>query len=166
MKDRRDKLSIFVFTVTAVLLFGFFMLISSQVFADNAGKGMDNEKGWQRQKGQDKAYVKHRVEMGRKNHKHYTKKDRHNYQKRPDYHKYSGYRERPYDKHRLYVNYDHKGYRYDYHGHWRSWNQWDKYLKKHPQIYKHGRYYRQSTHLMFRFCDPGTGSCFFFSIGR
>ena len=104
--------------------------------------------------------------------------DRHNHKKRPnnpvhrdykkrqDYHKHRGYRERPYDKHRHYVNYDYKGHRYDYHGHWRSWEQWDRYARKHPHIYKHGGYYRQNAHLMFRFCEPGTGNCFFFSIGR
>jgi hypothetical protein len=63
------------------------------------------------------------------------------------------------------VNYDYKGHRYDYHGHWRSWEQWDRYAKKHPHIYKHGGYYRQNAHLMFKFCEPDTGSCFYFSIG-
>jgi hypothetical protein len=93
-------------------------------------------------------------------------KHRHHYKKRPDYHKHRGYKERPYDKRRHYGRYDHKGHRYDYHGHWRSWEQWDKYARKHPHIYKHGRYYRENAHLMFRFCEPGTGNCFFFSIGR
>jgi len=88
------------------------------------------------------------------------------YKKRPDYHNHRGYRERPYDNRRHYGHYDYKMHRYDYHGHWRSWEQWDKYAKIHPNIYKHGTYYRENAHLMFRFCEPGTGNCFFFSIGR
>jgi hypothetical protein len=31
---------------------------------------------------------------------------------------------------------------------------------------RHGHYYREHSHLMFRFCEPDTGNCFFFSIGR
>jgi hypothetical protein len=92
--------------------------------------------------------------------------DRHGDNHRPDYYKYRGYSERPYAKDRFYMNYDYKGHRYDYQGHWRSWGQWDRYARKHPNLNKHGRYYRQSSHLMFRFCEPSTGSCFFFSIGR
>ncbi len=88
------------------------------------------------------------------------------HKKRPDYHEHRGYRKRPYDKRRHYGRYDYKGHRYDYHGHWRSWEQWDRYARKHPHIYKHGRYYRENAHLMFRFYEPGTGNCFFFSIGR
>ncbi|MBN1931038.1 MAG: hypothetical protein JW786_05455 [Desulfobacterales bacterium] len=97
---------------------------------------------------------KHREEMGR------------GYPKRPDYHRHSGYRERPYQIHRHYGHYDYNGKRYDYHGHWRSWEEWDKYAKKYPHIYKQGRYYHEGAHLMFRFCDPGTGNCIFFSIGK
>ena len=92
--------------------------------------------------------------------------DGHGNHHRPDYYRYRGYSERPYEKDRFYMNYDHRGHRYDYRGHWRSWKHWDRYAKKHPNIYKYGRYYRQNSHLMFRFCEPGTGSCFFFSIGR
>jgi len=166
MKKNHDELSIFVFTVTTVLLLGFFMLTSSQVFADNAHKGISHKKEWQKPEEQNKEYKKHREKMERKDHGDYEKQGRHHHEKRPDYHKYSGYSERPYDQHRLYVNYDFKGHRYDYHGHWRSWDQWDRYVRKHPQIYEHGGYYRQQTHLMFRFCEPGTGNCFYFSIGR
>jgi hypothetical protein len=166
MKEKHHELSIFVFTVTTVLLFWFFMLTSSQVFADNAYKGIYNKNKWQKQKERDKEYRKHREKIERKDHRDYGQQGRHNYEKRPDYHKHPGYSERPYDKNRLYVNYDRKGHRYDYHGHWRSWDQWDRYARKHPQIYEHGGYYRQKTHLMFRFCEPGTGNCFFFSIGR
>lgn len=166
MKEKHYELSIFVFTVTTVLLFGFFILSSSQVFADNAYKGTYNKKERQKQKEQDKEYRKHREKMERKDHKNYEGQGRHNYEKRRDYHKHPGYSERPYDQSRLYVNYDYKGHRYDYHGHWRSWNQWDRYARKHPQIYEHGGYYRQKTHLMFRCCEPDIGNCFYFSIGR
>jgi hypothetical protein len=103
----------------------------------------------------------HRTYKGHINDSH-----RHANKKRSDYDKYRGYSERPYGKDRFYINYDYKGHRYDYHGHWRSWKQWDKYARKHPDIYEHGGYYRQNSHLMFRFCEPGTGSCFYFSIGR
>ncbi|MGA7145161.1 MAG: hypothetical protein WBY47_11710 [Desulfobacterales bacterium] len=109
----------------------------------------------------------YRDTQGRRTYKeHINNSDRHGDKKRPDYYKYRGYSERPYSKDRFYINYDYKGHRYDYNGHWRSWKQWDKYARKHPYIYKHGGYYRQSSHLMFRFCDPGTKNCFFFSIGR
>ena len=98
--------------------------------------------------------------------RHLDNPHRHNNNKRPNYQNHRGYREHPYDRHRSYGHYDYKGHRYDYHGHWRSWEQWDNYSRKHPNIYKHGTYYHESAHLMFRFCDPGTGGCFFFSIGR
>jgi hypothetical protein len=88
------------------------------------------------------------------------------YKKHSDYQNHRGYRERPYDNRRHYEHQDYKGHRYDYHGHWKSWDQWDNYAKKHPDIYKHGTYYRENAHLMFRFCEPGTANCFFFSIGR
>ena len=83
-----------------------------------------------------------------------------------DYHSYRGYRERPYGKKRHYAHHDHGGHRYAYHGHWRSWTQWDRYAKAHPEISRHGDYYREDAHLMFRFRDPVTGGYFFFSIGR
>jgi hypothetical protein len=165
MKEKHYELSMFVFTVTTVLLFGFLMFTSSQALADKAYKRIDTKKEWQKQKEHDKEQIKHREEIKGENHKHSHERDRHKYEKRPEYHKYRGYNEHPYD-HRLYVNYDYKGHRYDYHGHWRSWKQWDRYARKHPHIYKHGKYYRQNTHLMFRFCEPGTGNCFYFSIGR
>lgn len=84
-----------------------------------------------------------------------------------DFHKHNGYRERPYGKKRHYGHHVHKGHRYDYRGHWRSWDQWNRYAKEHPAIYKRGSYYRdEEAHLMFRFLDPVTGGYFFFSIGR
>jgi hypothetical protein len=59
-----------------------------------------------------------------------------------------------------------EGRRYAYEEHWRSWNEWDRYRKQPPDIRKHGTYYRESGHLMFRFCDQDMGNCIFFSIGR
>jgi hypothetical protein len=108
---------------------------------------------------------KHREEMERESRKHHEEMGR-GYHGRPDYQRYSGYRERPYQKGRHYGHYDRNGRRYDYHGHWRSWDEWDRYAKRNPDIYKHGRYYREDAHLMFRFCEPGTANCVFFSIGR
>ena len=87
------------------------------------------------------------------------------YRERRDYHDYHGHRERPYDSRRHYGHYEKKGHRYDYDGHWRSWKEWDAYSKKNPHMLKQGQYYRDNAHLMFRFCEPGSGSCIFFSIG-
>jgi hypothetical protein len=83
-----------------------------------------------------------------------------------DYRGHHGYRESPYDEQREYGRYDYKGHMYSYHGHWRSWDDWDRYARNHPYLYNHGRYYRDEGHLMFRFCEPDTYTCFFFSIGR
>ncbi len=155
------RILIVIFTVTIFLLFGFFMITTTQAFADNGHIGKD------KQNQQGREYHKQRGKMNREDLKNDEKQDHHDYNSRQDYrNKHSGYRERPYDPNRIYVNYDYKGHRYDYHGHWRSWKQFDRYAKKYPNIYKHGGYYRQSSHLMFRFCEPGTDSCFYFSIGR
>ena len=186
MREKHCAFSIFVITFTTAILLGFFMLTTTQAFDDNGYKGNDKQKEWQKER--DKEYRKHQTEMERgdrkhyeeqyresrkhregmerENRKHYKEMSRRSYEKRPDYHKHRGYRESPYDKHRHYVKYDYKGHQYGYHGHWRSWEQWDRYRKKHPHIYKSGRYYHENTHLMFRFCEPGTSNCFFFSIGR
>ena len=83
-----------------------------------------------------------------------------------DYRDKHGYRERPYDKHRHYDHRAYRGQRYTYQGHWRSWGDWDRYYRERPWLRRDGRYYREDGHLMFRFCDPGGGGCFFFSIGR
>jgi len=93
----------------------------------------------------------------------YSRRDHGN---RADFHKYHGYRELPYGKSRHYKHHDHRGHRYAYQGHWKSWEQWDRYAKVHPEIYRHGDYYREGAHLMFRFLDPVSGGYFFFSIGR
>ena len=127
-------------------------------------KGNDKHNEWQKER--DKEYQKHQREMERENRKHHMEQSRRNYEKRSDYHKYRGYREHPYGKHRHYVRYGYKGHQYDYHGHWRSWEQWDRYAKRHPKLYRYGTYYREKSHLMFRFGEPGTSNCFFFSIGK
>jgi hypothetical protein len=82
-----------------------------------------------------------------------------------DYDGRRGYREHPYG-HRHYGEYRSGGHRFIYRGHWRSWDDWDRYRRAHPRIYKYGRYYREGGHLLFRFCEPGINNCFFFSIGR
>lgn len=82
-----------------------------------------------------------------------------------DYRGQHGYRMNPYNKHLHYDHYSNRGHDYRYHGHWRSWQAWHDYRSRHPEAYRNGRYFRQDGHLMFRFCDPGSG-CFFFSIGR
>ena len=164
MREKHCAFSIFVFSVTTAFLFGFFMLTTTQVFADNGHKGNDKHKEWQKKR--DKEYQKRQEKMERENRKHSKEQSRSNYEKRSDYHKYRGYSERPYDKHRHYLKYDYKGHQYDYNGHWRSWKQWDRYAKQHPKLYQHGTYYRENAHLMFRFCEPGTSNCFFFSIGK
>ena len=185
---QRNPCSSFFILIT-VLLVGLFMLTGSQALADERLKGRGKNTEWQEQKEYQKEYQKHRQEMERENRKHYEGqaresrkyererergaakhsreiRNRRDYNKRPDYHKHRGYRERPYDKRRHYIHHDHKGHRYNYQGHWRSWEEWDRYARKHPEIYRHGGYYRENAHLMFRFCDPGTGNCFFLSIGR
>lgn len=88
------------------------------------------------------------------------------YSEHRGYNEYRGYKEHPYDRGRHYGHYKHNRREYEYRGHWRSWDDWDRYARKHPRIYEHGHYYRENAHLMFRFCDPGGGGCFFFSIGR
>lgn len=155
-----------VMTFTAILLLGFFWVLAPQTFAGKGDKGKDNYAEWQKHKKQDKDYQKHRKGMNREDRKHFDQQGRHDYRKRSDYHHHRGYRDRPYDKHRHYKHHDFNGRRYDYHGHWRSWEQWDRYARKHPKLYKYGEYYRENAHLMFRFYEPGTGNCFFFSIGR
>ncbi len=44
--------------------------------------------------------------------------------------------------------------------------EWDRYYRAHPHLHRHGHYYHDDAHLMFRYCDPDGGGCFFFSIGH
>jgi len=86
--------------------------------------------------------------------------------KHRDYHNQKGYREHPHQRGRHYGHYKHKGHQYEYNGHWTSWNRWEQYRRKHKKTYSDGHYYRENSHLMFRFRDPVTGGYFFFSIGK
>ena len=137
-------------------------------FSDNgkgdSGHGKRDKKPQYQQHPNTPERSDHRVYPDSK--KHHENYRRDNHDGRPDYHKFHGYSARPYQKHRHYAYYHHKGHRYDYKGHWRSWKEWDSYAKSHPEIHKHGGYYREDAHLMFRFLDPITGGYFFFSIGR
>jgi hypothetical protein len=142
--------------------FGFCCLVASVSMADErknvSGKGQPAKSQYSQARREHKERHEYRGQSGYR--------ERGEYGGRPDYRGYGGYRERPYDRNRHYTRYDYKGRRYSYDGHWRSWDQWERYEREHPDIRKHGRYYRESGHLMFRFCEPGTGNCFFFSIGR
>lgn len=132
---------------------------------DTHGRGHDKKDRDYRERGGDRG--QHDAARHHGGHSARDVHSRDNYRKHDDYHGHKGYRERPYDRGRHYGHYKHKGHRYDYRGHWRSWEQWDRYAKQHPDIRKHGDYYRDGgAHLMFRFCDPLSGSCAFFSIGR
>jgi len=82
-----------------------------------------------------------------------------------DYSGHRGYKERPYG-HRHYEEHHFRGHNYRYRGHWRSWDDWRKYEREHSYLRERGGYYREGGHLMFRFCEPGTADCFYFSIGR
>ena len=96
-------------------------------------------------------YQNHRVNKKRShdNRRNYKKHQRRNYNHHSRNYKYHNYSDR----------------RYNYKGHYGSWNQWDSYRRQHPDVVRHGSYYREGGHLMFRFSDPG-GNHFFFSIGR
>ena len=156
----------------SVSFFFFIVFLSLPVFADPPNKQAYKA----HKKEMEREHRKHHKEMEkerRKNHKEMKREERKHHKEmrkesrnHPNYGKHRGYRNRPYDKHRHYDHCDYKGHRYDYHGHWRSWDEWDKYARKNPHIYKNGRYYREDAHLMFRFCDPFTGACVFSSIGR
>ncbi|HUV77628.1 MAG TPA: hypothetical protein VMW06_06180 [Desulfobacterales bacterium] len=97
-------------------------------------------------------YQNHRVNKkgSHDNRRNYKEQQRRNYRHHSRNYKYHDYNDR----------------RHNYKGHYGSWNQWNSYARTHPDIYRHGTYYRENSHLMFRFCEPGTGNCFFFSIGR
>jgi hypothetical protein len=153
-----------IISVIAVVTFCF----TGIAFADNWKGGSD-----QRGRNNSQQYQRsHRNEKQAYDRRGYREENhrsavRHNdNDRRHDYRKYRGYSEHPYQKHRRYQHYDHRGHRYGYRGHWRSWDQWHRYAKGHPEIYRHGVYYRDGGHLMFRFLDPVSGGFFFFSIGR
>ena len=161
-----------VFSIATILLLGLFVITGSQSFADGGFKGKgeqkvynkESRKHYERQARESQKYGREKEREARKRDREMN--DRRDYKRRPDYRQHRGYRERPYDRNRQYGYNDYKGHRYNYEGHWRSWDQWDKYSKVHPEVIRHGEYYREDAHLMFRFRDPITGSSFFFSIGR
>jgi hypothetical protein len=97
---------------------------------------------------------------------HHGQSDHSGHHGHSDYSGHHGYRNNPYDSHRHYDHYKYDGHNYAYSGHWRSWNDWNAYYSMHPQMHRYGGYYHEHDHLMFRFCDPGSGTCFFFSIGQ
>ncbi|WP_156792215.1 hypothetical protein [Desulfotalea psychrophila] len=165
-------------TLIGATIFTLVMCISLPAFADSPNKEIREAQnrygGQERQDRKDyrkmeRQEQKHYKDMKREGRKH-RKEMRRDSRRGPDYGRYRGYKKRPYDKHRSYKHRNYRGHRYDYRGHWRSWDEWDRYARKNPQLYKngryYGRYYREDSHLMFRLCEPGTGSCIFFSIGR
>ena len=143
--------------IIAVLCFFFLIATATPVLSKDKNRdnqGRSNYKEWPDDKDR-------RDYGGQSNNRDSHKdKGRHNYQGN------RGYRERPYGKHRHYEHHEYNGRKYAYQGHWRSWDEWDRYARQHPDIQKRGRYYRESGHLMFRFSEPGTGTSIFFSIGR
>ncbi len=101
-----------------------------------------------RRKNDQKGYYQEQQDVQRYHKKH--KKHR------KDRHEYRGYRDKYYGQR----HHPPKRYR----GHWRSWDQFDRYRRDHRSEYRHGRYYQNNGHLYFRFqTDEGT---FSFSIGR
>jgi hypothetical protein len=107
----------------------------------------------------------HRSNTQKRSHQSYKQ---HSQQRHYHYNKhqnYKGYRNNPYGN-RHYDRRSFYGNHYKYYGHWNSWNHWSRYIERYPHIRNHGSYYKEGSHLMFRFCDPTTGNCFFFSIGR
>ena len=145
-----------ILKISIVLIF----CCSSVVFADNSKH--DSRK----KNSKESHYTQNRHDDRHNDNERSDRNDGRHDQKYSDYHKHHGYRERPHDRGRHYGHYKYRGHQYDYHGHWNSWAQWHRYAEAHPQISRHGHYYRENAHLMFRFCEPGTGNCFFFSIGR
>ena len=160
MKEKHRKIPILVLAVTTVLLFGFFMLTASQAFADQGHKGNgQQQKEWQHQQPQKER------QQQQQQHNNPPPAHRDYNNQHANYDRYPGYRPHPYNRGLHYGQYKYKGHQYDYHGHWRSWDQWHRYASENPDIERHGTYYRENSHLMFRYCDPGSGACFFFSIG-
>jgi len=159
----------------SVSFFALMVCFSLPSWADPPGKALPEaqKKQMEQKREQRKRYDvreresrKHREERGRETRKHREEIERKYSKHHRDFSQYSGYRERPYDKHRHYVEHVHNGRRYDYQGHWRSWEEWDRYAKRYTDVYRYGKYYREGAHLMFRFCKPGTANCVFFSIGK
>jgi len=92
---------------------------------------------------------------GRQNNNSYHQDDRYdNYNNN-----YNNYNNRPRS------HYD-EGKRYDYGGHYKSWDEWQRFRSQNPHVNRNGKYFHDAGgHLMFGFTDEG-GNAFFFSIGR
>lgn len=88
------------------------------------------------------------------------------YEHRRHTYPYKGYRVHPHGRYD-YHPYRHRERDYHYEGHWMSWNDWERYKRRYPQRFSHGRYYRDhDNRLFFRFCDPEGNACLYYSIGR
>jgi hypothetical protein len=173
--DRRKPMKTsYILSVVVIVVFcctG--MAFSGNKWKDEAGRGVQGKSDHHdrhQDKRQGKAEYNSRRQEGNQRSAHHGQQEkmRHHdkYAHHGDYHKYHGYREHPYQNNRRYAHYKHRGHQYAYQGHWNSWKQWDRYAKAHPKVYRHGTYYRENAHLMFRFRDPVSGGFFFFSIGR
>lgn len=120
-----------------------------------------------RSRDRDAAQVSYRDQRGdrdRDNDYYHRDRDRDYEYRRPE-HRPQGYRRQPHGR-----RYEHpyfgREHEYHYEGHWNSWEDWERYKRRHSERFRHGDYYREEGHLFFRFCDPEGGPCFFFSIGR
>jgi len=154
----------YILSVVAIVIFCFTGIAFADNWKNDSGHGNRNKpQQYQKSHRNEKAQNDHRGDRDDNRRRTYHDND---LDRRHEYRINRGYSEHPYQKQRRYGHYIHKGHRYDYQGHWRSWDQWHRYAKGHPEIYKHGSYYREGAHLMFRFRDPVSGSFFFFSIGQ
>jgi hypothetical protein len=145
-----------ILIIAAALIFCFSGVVFADNWKDESGQGRGP--GSYKERGDDRG----RPDNDGRGYGH----DRRNDKKDRDYRNHRGYRPKPFDRGRVYVHHEHRGHRYEYHGHWSSWDHWDRYAKSHPAIIVNGNYYRENAHLMFRFCEPGTANCVFFSIGK
>jgi hypothetical protein len=173
--DRRNlmKTSCILSIVVIVVFCCTGMAFSGNKWKNDVGKGRRDKSQYhdRHQEGrQDKSQYQNRHQERDQRSEHRGQQENMSHHERyahhGDFHKYHGYREHPYQKSRHYAHYKHRGHQYAYQGHWNSWKQWDRYAKAHPNVYRHGTYYRENAHLMFRFRDPVSGGFFFFSIGR
>ncbi len=161
-----------IFSVVAIVIFCFTGIAFSDSWSKETRKGMrNNSKQYQKSHRNEKQQYDHRSSRDGNRRDTYRRDDRRSdrrddHDRGREYRNHRGYSAHPYQKHRRYGHHVHKGHRYAYQGHWRSWDQWHRYAKGRPGIYRHGHYYREGGHLMFRFLDPVSGGYLFFSIGR
>ena len=151
-----------IMLVIVALLFSLAMTLPS-VASDKKGRNRDY-----RQSDQDRGIqMVRKGDRGRGHYRDYDYYDRSRdryYEYRNPKYRPQGYRRQPYDRYYDHP-YWHRKHEYHYEGHWNSWNDWERYRRRQPDRFHHGRYYREGGHLFFRFCEP-MGVCFFFSIGR